>query len=64
MSESDSHGGIGFVGLLQVLFIGLKLTGFIDWTWFWVLSPIWISVIIIVLLALIFLVCLNNSKPT
>jgi membrane glycosyltransferase len=32
--------GIGFVGLLTILFIGLKLTGYIDWSWFWVLSPI------------------------
>ena len=28
--------------LLALLFIGLKLTGFIDWSWWWVLSPIWI----------------------
>lgn len=35
--------GIGFTGLLTVLFVGLKLTGHIDWSWVWVLSPIWIS---------------------
>ena len=28
------------VALLQTLFIGLKLTGFIEWNWFWVLSPV------------------------
>lgn len=37
---SATTGGIGFIGLLTILFIGLKLTGFIDWSWFWVLSPI------------------------
>lgn len=44
MSESKTSysGGIGFVGLLTVLFIGLKLTGYIGWSWWWVLSPIWI----------------------
>lgn len=34
-------GGGGFLGLLAVLFIGLKLTGYIDWSWWWVLAPIW-----------------------
>lgn len=29
--------------LLTVLFVGLKLTSYIDWTWWWVLSPLWIS---------------------
>lgn len=33
--------GIGFGGLLTILFIGLKLTEHIDWSWWWVLSPIW-----------------------
>lgn len=36
-------GGIGFVGLLQIVFIVLKLCGVIDWTWLWVLAPAWIS---------------------
>ena len=36
-------GGIGFVGLLTVAFVVLKLTGVIAWSWLWVLSPIWIS---------------------
>lgn len=38
-----SSGGISFVGLLTVLFIGLKLSGFIAWSWLWVLAPMWIS---------------------
>jgi len=40
---APSSGGIGFVGLLTILFIGLKLTGYVGWSWWWVLSPIWIS---------------------
>ena len=44
MSDStSSSGGIGFAGLLTVLFIGLKLTGHVAWSWWWVLSPLWIS---------------------
>ncbi len=42
-STTTSSGGIGFVGLLTVLFIGLKLGHVIDWSWWWVLSPLWIS---------------------
>jgi hypothetical protein len=54
-SSSSSSGGIGFTGLLTILFIGLKLTGHITWSWWWVLSPIWISVLILfVLIAIIF----------
>ena len=34
--------GVGFPGLLALLFIGLRLAGVIDWHWGWILSPIWI----------------------
>ena len=43
-SSSSSSGGVGFTGLLTILFILLKLTGYIHWSWWWVLSPIWISI--------------------
>ncbi len=43
-SNSSSSGGIGFVGLLTIVFIVLKLIGKISWSWWWVLSPIWITV--------------------
>jgi hypothetical protein len=46
-STSNRSGGIGFLGMLTILFIGLKLTGYIDWSWWWVLSPIWIPVVLI-----------------
>lgn len=45
-SSSSSSGGIGFVGLLTILFIGLKLGGVISWSWLWVLSPLWIGFIL------------------
>lgn len=42
MSEkTSSSGGIGFFGLLGIVFITLKLTGFIDWSWWWVTAPLW-----------------------
>lgn len=52
-SSSSSGGGIGFPGLLTVLFVGLKLTGHIDWSWWWVLSPIWIAFGAVLVIALI-----------
>jgi hypothetical protein len=51
MSEgTSSSGGISFIGLLTILFIGLKLTGFIDWSWLWVLSPLWVGGIIMIVI--------------
>ncbi len=52
MSNSNSSsGGVGFCGLLTVLLIGLKLTDNIDWSWWWVLSPIWLPLPAILLFA-------------
>lgn len=61
-SNSSNSGGIGFVGVLTILFIGLKLTDYIDWSWWWVLSPILFGVGVIVA-ALVFLgVCMILDK--
>ena len=38
-----TYRGIGFIELLTLLFIALKLTKVITWSWWWVLSPVWIS---------------------
>ena len=46
-SSSSSSSGIGFGGALCLLFIGLKLGGIISWSWWWVLSPIWIGFAVI-----------------
>lgn len=55
-NNRESTGGIGFTGLLTIAFIVLKLCGVIDWSWMWVLSPIWISTILIVVILLIALI--------
>jgi len=49
-NTSTSSGGIGFPGLLTVLFIGLKLTGYINWPWLWILSPMWISALLAIVI--------------
>ena len=38
-----TRSGVTFPGLLTILFIGLKLTGHVNWPWLWVLSPLWIT---------------------
>lgn len=55
MKNKSNSGGIGVGGLLLVLFIALKLTKVIDWSWFWVLSP---ALIPLSLLAIFSLFCL------
>jgi len=56
--DVKSSGGIGFVGLLTIAFIVLKLTEVIDWSWWWVLSPLWISfcvgLIILIVVGIVF----------
>lgn len=72
MSENTSS-GISFTGALLLIFITLKLTNVIDWSWWWVLGPIWIplllaglviaaAVIIGIILGLIFKQKNKNTK--
>lgn len=42
-ASASASGGIGFAGLLTILFVALKLLHKIGWSWWWVLSPLWIS---------------------
>lgn len=57
-SSSSSSAGCfsGFSGMLTILFVGLKLTHYIDWSWWWVLSPLWISFILGVIVFLVVVV--------
>lgn len=45
-NKTTRRGGVGFFGMLTILFIGLKLGNIIDWNWWWVLSPLWIPTVI------------------
>ena len=44
--QTSSSGSIGIMGLLGVLFVGLKLTGYIDWSWWWVTAPFWGGIVL------------------
>jgi hypothetical protein len=62
MSDIKS-GGVSFSGLLTIVFIALKLMGHITWSWWWVLSPLWISFGLGVLIIIaIFVLAILASK--
>lgn len=47
-----TQGGVGFFGLLTLLFIGLKLCNIITWSWIWVLSPLWLPSVLLIVIGL------------
>lgn len=58
-NENISTGGVGFGSILFFIFLVLKLTGVISWSWLWVIAPLWIGfAITILILAIMFIVYL------
>lgn len=54
-NATSKNSGVGFCSLLLLLFIALKLTGVISWSWWWVLSPFWIPLAFGLLAAVIYI---------
>ena len=53
MSKSNTKFGVTFADLLLVAFIVMKLAGVIDWSWWWVFSPLWVPLgLLLILLSL------------
>lgn len=50
------------VTVIQIVFIILKLVGVIHWSWWWVLSPIWISLILAILVIAVVVLALKGGK--
>ena len=64
-NNNSSGGGMGLCGVLTVVFIVLKLVGVIEWSWIWVLSPLWIGLafsIVAILIGLIIAVLVGASS--
>ena len=61
-NNSAKSGGIGFIGLLTIVFIALKLTGFIAWSWVWVLSPVWITAMFSVIIIIAVVIRCSKNK--
>jgi hypothetical protein len=51
-TRSSTSGGLGLGGALFILFLGLRLTGHIDWAWYWIAAPLWIPLGIALLVVL------------
>jgi hypothetical protein len=52
-NNSNSSNGLGFGTVLFLVFLVLKLTNYIDWSWWWVTAPLWIPILIIGIIGLI-----------
>lgn len=53
MSDNVNNGGIGFLGLLTIVFVIAKITGYITWSWFWVFSPILVGLVFVLIIFVI-----------
>ena len=61
-NNGGGSAGVGFAGLLTIVFITLKLLGYIDWSWIWVLSPIWLSFgLVLAIMLIVFIVVLIKA---
>lgn len=61
-NKNARNGGMGFISILTLIFIVLKLTNNISWSWIWVLSPIWISIVLITIMFAIILIAGRIKK--
>ena len=61
-NEKTTSGGIGFDSALLLTFIILKLVGVINWSWWWVLSPIWIPVVLLMAVSILLFVVYRIVK--
>jgi len=54
--KTETRVGLGFAEALTILFVALKLCGVIDWPWLWVVSPIWITLLFVLFIAVVIVV--------
>jgi len=52
-NNTTRSGGIGFLGLLCIVFVVFKILGNITWSWWWVFSPIWLPTLLILAILLV-----------
>ncbi len=60
--RSGRSGGLGGVSVLTMIFVVLKLTDLIDWSWVWVFSPVWVSLAAAAVMFAVILVCGRFKK--
>jgi hypothetical protein len=60
-NTSNQSNGLGVGTVLFLIFMVLKLTNYIDWSWWWVTAPLWIPIVIIGIVGLIAIYYINNK---
>ena len=60
-NKSNSSNGLGLGTILFLIFMVLKLTNYIDWSWWWVTAPLWIPILILGIVGLIAIVYLGRK---
>lgn len=58
----EKHNSFPLIGILGLIFITLKLTGHIEWSWLWVLSPFWIPIAIIATIFMVAFIVARSSR--
>jgi len=59
-NTSNSSNGLGIGTILFLIFMVLKLTNYIDWSWWWVTAPLWVPIIILGIVGLIAIFYIKN----
>lgn len=58
----NSTSDVGIVSILTLIFVVLKLTNLIDWSWWWVLSPLWIGWGLLLVIIIVFVIAEYLSR--
>lgn len=53
MDKNNNYGAMKFCDVLLIVFVILKLVGVINWSWWWVLAPFWIPLLLIPIIYII-----------
>lgn len=61
-NRNNSSSGIGICGVLTIVFVVLKLVGVINWSWLWVLCPLWIDILLTVIVLVIIAIIDNKAR--
>lgn len=61
-NRNNSSSGIGICGVLTIVFVVLKLVGVINWSWLWVLCPLWIDILLTIIVLVIIAIIDNKAR--
>ena len=61
-NSNSTGGGMGLGTILFLIFLVLKLTNYIDWSWWWVSSPLWITAILYIVIVTVFVMFFDKRR--